>query len=88
MDTERGAAEGYGWICLCYIEEKFRRCQLGVQLLGHAVSVFRRLGRKRIRLSVFEGNTDAIRFYEEYGFRRIGETDGIRGTLYIMEKEI
>lgn len=88
LDTERGAAEGYGWICLCYIEEKFRRCQLGVQLLGHAVSVFRRLGRKRIRLSVFEGNTDAIRFYEEYGFRRIGETDGIRGTLYIMEKEI
>ena len=70
------------------MEALYRRSQLGVQLIGHAVSVFRRLGRKHIRLSVFEENTGAIRFYEEYGFRKIGETEGVFGTLNIMEKDI
>ena len=88
LDTERGAEIGCGWICLCYIEAPYRRRQLGVQLIGHAVSVFRRLGRRAIRLSVFEGNADAIKFYEEYGFRAVGETEGVSGKLYIMEKEI
>ena len=88
LDTERCADEGAGWICLCYIEEPYRRCQLGVQLLGHAVSVFRRLGRRSIRLCVYEGNTGAIAFYEEYGFRVIGDTPGISTRLLVMEKEI
>ena len=88
LDTERDAALGCGWICLCFVEAPYRRAQLGVQLIGHAVSVFRRLGRSAIRLSVFSGNTGAIKFYEEYGFRRIGETDGVSGILYLMEKEI
>ncbi len=88
LDTERGADEGAGWICLCFVEEAYRRRQLGVQLIGHAVSLFRRLGRSALRLSVFSGNTGAIRFYEEYGFRRIGESDGVAGPLYLMEKEL
>jgi len=88
LDTRRDAEQGCGWICLCYIEAAYRRAQLGVQLIGHAVSLFRRLGRKAIRLSVYEGNTDAIRFYEEYGFHRVGETEGVSGTLYLMEKDI
>ena len=62
--------------------------QLGVQLIGHAVSVFRALGRRAVRLHVFSGNTGALRFYEEYGFRRIGEAAGANGTLYLMEKEL
>lgn len=88
LDTLRGAAEGYGWICLCYIEESCRRQQLGAQLLGHAVSVFRRLGRRALRLSVYEGNTGSIAFYEEYGFRAVGETEGVSSRLLIMEKEL
>ena len=88
LDTQRGAAEGYGWICLCYIEESCRRLQLGAQLLGHAVSLFRRLGRRAIRLSVYEGNAGSIAFYKEYGFRAVGETDGVSSRLLIMEKEL
>ena len=88
LDTERGAAEGLGWICLCYIEPEYRRSQLGVQLLGHAVSVFRRLGRRAVQLSVYEGNTGAIAFYQEYGFRVVGETQGVASRLLIMEKEL
>jgi len=88
LDTERGAAEGYGWICLCYIEEDCRRMQLGAQLIGHAVSLFRGLGRRSIRLSVYEGNAGAIAFYQEYGFRAVGEAEGISTRLLIMEKEL
>ncbi len=88
LDTKRGEAEGYGWICLCCVKEEYRRCLLGVQLLGHAVSLFRRLGYKSIRLSVFPGNTAALSFYRENGFVKIGETPGVFGQLDIMEKMI
>lgn len=88
LDTEREAEQGLGWICLCYVEEPYRRMQLGAQLIGHAVSVFRRLGRRAIRLCVYEGNADAIAFYEEFGFRPVGETEGVSSRLIIMEKEL
>jgi probable phosphoglycerate mutase len=88
LDTQRGAAEGCGWICLCFVEAEFRRRQLGAQLIGHAVSLFRRLGRRALRLSVYEGNADAIAFYSEYGFRTVGETEGVSSRLLVMEKEL
>ncbi len=88
LDTRRGRAEGYGWICLCCVKEAYRRSLLGVQLLGHAVSVFRRLGYKSIRLSVFPGNSAAVSFYTENGFRKIGTAPGAFGDLDVMEKMI
>ena len=88
LDVERGASEGRGWICLCYVEPSFRRMQIGAQLIGHAVSVFRRLGRGSVELSVFEGNEGALRFYEEFGFRAVGETEGVSSRLLIMRKEL
>ena len=86
LDVWRGRDEGVGWICLCFVEEAYRRSLLGVQLIGHAVSVFRRQGFKIARLNVFEGNTGAIRFYEAYGFRVVGESEGVVGKLLVMEK--
>lgn len=88
LDVRRGEKEGYGWICLCCVKEAHRRSLLGVQLLGHAVSVFRRLGRKSIRLSVFPENTAAVKFYTENGFKKIGKTEGVFGSLDVMEKMI
>jgi len=88
LDTERCADEGAGWLCLCYVEEECRRCQIGAQLIGHAVSLFRDLGRRCIRLCVYEGNAGAIAFYEEFGFRTVGETEGVSSRLLIMEKEL
>ena len=88
LDTERGRDRGMGWICLCCVEEQWRRRLLGVQLIGHAVSVFRRLGRRAVQLNVFEKNVGAIRFYEACGFRPAGETQGVHGTLLIMEKAL
>lgn len=88
LDTRRGKAEGYGWICLCCVKEAYRRSLLGVQLLGHAVSVFRRLGYKSIRLSVFPENIPAVKFYTENGFKKIGTSQGCFGELDVMEKLI
>ena len=88
LDTERGAEQNLGWICLCYVEPDCRRAQLGAQLIGHAVSLFRRLGRRAVRLSVYEGNSGAIAFYEEYGFRTVGESEGVSSRLLVMEKEL
>lgn len=88
LDTARGATEGLGWICLCYVEPPYRRMQIGAQLIGHAVSLYRRLGRRAVRLSVYEGNAAAIAFYEEFGFRTVGETEGVSSRLLVMEKEL
>ena len=88
LDPIRGESEDYGWISLCYVVESERRHLLGVQLIGHAVSVFRRMGRKKLRLCVYEGNAGAIAFYSEYDFAVIGSTQGVCGTLLTMEKDL
>jgi len=88
IDIQRGEKENYGWISLCFVEEASRRNLLGVQLLGHAVCLFRAMGRDSIRLTVAECNEGAIAFYNEYGFEIIGESDGVGGKLFIMEKTL
>lgn len=88
LDPSRGENGDYGWISLCYVAESERRKLLGVQLIGHAVSVFRKMGRKKLRLCVYEGNTGAIAFYGEAGFKPVDETQGICGRLIIMEKDL
>ena len=88
LDIEKGRGENAGWISLCFIEEAHRNQRLGVQLIGHAVFVFRNLGRKTLRLSVAESNKQAIGFYEKYGFKIISEKEGAGGVLLVMEMEI
>lgn len=86
LDTERMANEGAGWISFCYLTEDYRGKNLGVQLLGHAVSVYRRLGRRVLRLHVAETNKAGIAFYEKYDFKRIGTAKGNLCNLWLMEK--
>ena len=88
LDTKRGESEGYGWISLCCIKESYRRNLLGVQLLGHAVSLFRKKGYKSIRLCVSPKNTGAMAFYKENGFVKIDTTPGTFDMLDVMEKMI
>ena len=85
LDTARYAQEGIGWISLLYLTEPLRGKGLGVQLLGHAVSVYRRLGRSVIRLYVSTENPRAIRFYEKYRFRMLCQTVGAVAPLLLME---
>ena len=88
VDTERAKEDNAGWISLLFLTADNRGEQLGVQLLGHAVSVFRKMGRSSIRLHVAETNKRAIRFYFHYGFKKIGEVIRDKGKLLLMELEI
>ena len=88
LDPERGADVGAGWISLVWIEPELRGGRLGVQLIGHAVSLFRRMGRKTLRLHVADTNAAALGFYERLGFRRIGTDRGAVGTLHLLEWNI
>lgn len=88
LDPERGAEDGAGWISLLYVEPSHRQRRLGIQLVGHAVSYFRRLGRRSIRLHVSKTNEKALGFYQNNGFVILGETEGVGGMLYLMEMDI
>ncbi|MCD8088151.1 MAG: bifunctional histidine phosphatase family protein/GNAT family N-acetyltransferase [Oscillospiraceae bacterium] len=88
LDPLRGAEEEAGWISLLYVEPEYRGMRLGAQLVGHAVSYFRRQGRKRLRLHVSQTNETALGFYNASGFQQIGVTEGVGGTLYLMELDI
>ena len=57
---------------------------LGIQLIGAAVSMPRNGGRARLRLHCPADNDRARRFFEKYGFKKIGE--GPEGDL--LEKYI
>jgi 2,3-bisphosphoglycerate-dependent phosphoglycerate mutase len=88
LDTERMAEQGVGWISFCYLAEDYRGQNLGVQLLGHAVSVYRSLGRHSLRLHVAETNKSGIAFYEKFDFKSIGTAKGNLCSLWLMEKEL
>ena len=85
LDLQRGAAEGYCWISFFYLDPEHREMDYGPQLLGHAVTVARELGRNSLRLHAAECNKKAIGFYEHFGFREIGQTMGVLGPLKQME---
>ena len=57
---------------------------LGIQLIGAAVSMHRNSGRDRLRLHCPADNDRARRFFQRYGFKKIGE--GPEGDL--LEKYI
>lgn len=88
LDTARSADRDIGWISLLYMTKAMRGKNLAVQLLGHAVSVYRHLGRKFIRLHVSVENLKAILFYKKYGFVVLDKEEGVASPLYLMEKAI
>lgn len=88
LDIHHGEAQQLGWIAFYYMYPEFRGQNLAVQLLGHAVSHYRKLGRQRLGLQVSEKHQHAIAFYQRFGFEKVGETTGVRAKLWVMEKDI
>ncbi len=88
LDTRRAEELGAGWITLCYLTEEARGRGLGCQLLGHALHVYRELGRRSVRLHVAGENARALAFYRHNGFEKIGQEPGIVDTLYLMERPV
>ena len=77
-----------GYICFLYLTPRDRGNNVGVQLLGKAISVLRPLDRDVLRLTCSEKNQVALGFYKKYGFRVVGTTPGVYNDLYEMEKYI
>ncbi len=88
MDTARYADEGIGYIPFYYMNPQHRKNGLGVQLLGEAISLYRPLGRNRLRLRCAPDNYVAQRFYTRYGFQKVGQAQGTRVPLDLLEKPI
>ncbi len=88
LSPHKGAGEGAGHITLLFLERDYRDRGLGVQLLGQAVSYYRKLGRKFLRLHVSDTNIKAMKFYESWGFRRVDAEPDSFGETYVMEKPL
>ncbi len=73
-----------GYVNLFYVLPEFRGRGWGRLLHEHAVGVFGRLGRRRLRLSVSTHNAAAIAFYRKLGWVPVG-TRPNRETMEIME---
>ena len=87
LDELRGEHHGYGWVSFFYLRPEKRGQGFGIQLMGEAVSRFRELGRKRIRLCVAPRNP-ALGFYEHLGFVPCGHEPGAFEKLIRLEKEL
>ena len=88
LDPVRYRENNAGYVPFCYIRPQFRQKNMGVQLIGQAVSFFRPLGRRCLRLRCAPYNWRAQRFYAKYGFAKIGEESKSRVPLDILEKNI
>ncbi len=84
LDTRHsGGHVGFFYLC-----PEYRGQGLGVQLLGQAVSVFRRLGRTELSLLVSPRNRAADAFYRRCGFRETGRVPGAHGELIRLALDI
>lgn len=88
LATLHGVREGVGHIPFLWLKEEWRRRGVGGQLIGQAVSVYRSMGRKKLRLQCSPLNIPAQRFYQKYGFVKTGEVPGAEGSLDLLEKDI
>lgn len=87
LDTGRAVSQ-IGWISFFYLIPELRGRGYAPQLLGHAVSFFRKAGCNRLQLNVAVTNLRAIRFYERSGFRQIGTKEGVGSKLLLLEMDI
>ena len=86
LDPHQGEPD-FGHISLVYLNPEYRYRGLGFQLIGHATVVYRKLGRKFLRLHVDHRNKSAIHFYQKCGFRFSGLPYSPSGQL-TMKKNI
>ena len=76
-----------------YVHPDFQRRGVGAALLRAIEAWARTQGAARLRLQVNRGNTQAIRAYEQYGFRIVESRvfdigDGFVMDDYLMEKTL
>lgn len=75
LDPTVKAYPDAGHISFVYLKPEYRRKRFGIQLIGHAMSRYKTLGKKYISVRVADSNKAAGRFYEKYGFHEVFRED-------------
>lgn len=88
LDLEQGAERKSGHITFLALRPDLRGKGIAPQLLGQAISTFRKLGRDKLELVCAQANQPAQRFYANYGFAKLNRLPGAHGPLDLMEKDI
>ncbi len=89
LNMLRGKEKNAGYISFFYLKPEYRGRRLGVQLVGHAVSVFRSCGRSVLQLSVAPTNSRAISLYRDCGFTIIEPARRWRHmSLHLMQMDL
>ncbi len=76
LDAEALREEGCGLVRTVIVDEKLRGKGFSSQLLGEAVSAFRKASCRSIAANVADGNERAMGFYRKHGFLSAGEIPG------------
>lgn len=85
LATLQDVRDGAGYIPFLYLRSDYRGRGIAPQLLGQAVSVYRPMGRRCLRLLCDPDNQPAQRFYLRCGFVRKGSAPGALGPLDLLE---
>ena len=88
LDTEQDRGDGAGRVPFVYMAPDYRKKGVGIQLVGEAVSRFRAMGRRCIRLRCARENETAQNFYRRCGFRKIGVDENAPVALDVLELNI
>jgi probable phosphoglycerate mutase len=83
IDTKRDKRANIGWISYIHVIPKHRNKSFATQLLGLAISDFRKLKREVARIELPSGSM-GINFMSRYGFNPIDVND----VKCVMEKDI
>lgn len=84
LDLKRDAADGIGYVTRYELFSEFRGLGCGVQLLGQATSVFRRLGRKKLHIALPGEFSASAGFFEKLGFSRTA--NGVELSIFVPDK--
>lgn len=88
LDCETRLCPSGGHISLLFLEEPYRSQGFGIQFLGYAASLFRRLSRKYLTVRVASTNAHALAFYEKHGFLEFGRENSGDILQILMRKPI
>lgn len=88
LDTKTQLIPHGGHIMLLCLNEEACGAEYGAQLLGHAVSVYRSLGRRYVTVRVAACNKRALKFYDKYAFEQFGAEQGAASLHLLLRKSI
>ncbi len=88
LDTKTQLLPHSGHIMLLYLNEDCRGAEFGAQLLGHAISIYRTLGRRYVTVRAAACNKRALKFYDKYGFEQFGAEQGANSLQLLLRKSI